>query len=173
MRSVRCVCVCSLVCSSVLRFRTTNICRLWPLISNAEWKIQTFQAVKVTFKVTRGHCYWYYATERIWLFIINLFMKFAVSALTLLIGRQEGHPTCKNWVVECWRGSLSGVRCRLAYGAADATATHCLLLQWNPHWFFTFLVPVQPGSPGKMAVKRACVSNLKCISQMVAFVHSI
>jgi len=35
----------------------------------------------------------------------------------------------KNWVVGCWRGYLSGARCRLAYGPADATATHCLLLQ--------------------------------------------
>ena len=32
-------------------------------------------------------------------------------------------------VVGCWRGCLSGARCRLAYGPADATATHCLLLQ--------------------------------------------
>jgi len=31
--------------------------------------------------------------------------------------------------VGCWRGYLSGARCRLAYGPADATATHCLLLQ--------------------------------------------
>ena len=53
----------------------------------------------------------------------------AFSALTLLVGRQEGHPACKNWVVGCWRGYLSGARCRLAYGPADATATHCLLLQ--------------------------------------------
>jgi len=29
----------------------------------------------------------------------------------------------------CWRGYLSGVWCRLAYGPADATATYCLLLQ--------------------------------------------
>jgi len=35
----------------------------------------------------------------------------------------------KVWVVGCWRGCLSAVRCRLAYGPADATATHCLLLQ--------------------------------------------
>ena len=42
---------------------------------------------------------------------------------------QEGHPVCKNWVVGCWRCYLSGVRCRLAYGSADATATHCLLLR--------------------------------------------
>ena len=49
--------------------------------------------------------------------------------MTLLVGRQEGHPACKNWVVGCWRGYLSGARWRLAYGPADATATHCLLLQ--------------------------------------------
>jgi len=34
-----------------------------------------------------------------------------------------------NWVVGCWRGYLPGARCRLAYSPADATATHCLLLQ--------------------------------------------
>ena len=53
----------------------------------------------------------------------------AFSALTLLVGRQEGRPACKNRVVGCWHGYLSGARCRLAYGPADATATHCLLLQ--------------------------------------------
>ena len=55
---------------------------------------------------------------------------FAFSALTLLVGRQEGHPACKKLKeVGYWRGYLSGVRCILAYGPADATATHCLLLQ--------------------------------------------
>ena len=52
-----------------------------------------------------------------------------ISSLTLLAGRQEGHPACKNRVVGCWHGYLSGTRCRLAYGSADATATHCLSLQ--------------------------------------------
>jgi len=42
---------------------------------------------------------------------------------------------CWTWVVGCWRGCLSGARCRLAHGPADATATHCLLLQYNPDWF--------------------------------------
>jgi len=28
---------------------------------------------------------------------------FPFSALTLLVGRQEGHPTCKkNWILVCW-----------------------------------------------------------------------
>jgi len=57
------------------------------------------------------------------------YINIAFSALTLLVGRQEGHPACKNRVVGCWRGYLSGARCRLAYSPADATATHCLLLQ--------------------------------------------
>ena len=58
------------------------------------------------------------------------FLKVAFSALTLLVGRQEGHPACKNnRAVGCWCGCLSGARCRLAYSPADATATHCLLLQ--------------------------------------------
>ena len=53
----------------------------------------------------------------------------AFSALTLLVRWQVGHPACKKRVVGCWHGCLSGARCRLAYGPADATATHCLLLQ--------------------------------------------
>jgi len=63
--------------------------------------------------------------QNVWTFIAVL----AFSALTLLGGRQEGHPACKKTVVRCWRGYLSGVRCRLAYGPADGTATHYLLLQ--------------------------------------------
>jgi len=53
----------------------------------------------------------------------------AFSALTLLVGRQEGHPARKKLSGGFWRGYLSGARCRLAYGPADTTATHCLLLQ--------------------------------------------
>ena len=45
------------------------------------------------------------------------------------LGGRKGIRPVKNWVVRCWHGYLSGVRCRLAYGPADATATHCLLLQ--------------------------------------------
>ena len=51
----------------------------------------------------------------------------AFSALTLLVGRQEGHPACKKLSggMLAW---LSGMGCRLAY-SPDATATHYLLLQ--------------------------------------------
>jgi len=45
------------------------------------------------------------------------------------LGSRKGIRPVKNWAVGCWHGYLSGARCRLAYGPADATATHCLLLQ--------------------------------------------
>jgi len=54
----------------------------------------------------------------------------AFSALMLLVGRQEWHTACKKLSGGVlWRGYLSGARFRLAYGPADATTTHCLLLQ--------------------------------------------
>jgi len=63
-------------------------------------------------------------------FILNITHNFhAFSALTLLVGQQEGHLACKNWVVGCWRGYLTGVRCRFAYGPDEPTATQCLLVQ--------------------------------------------
>ena len=37
----------------------------------------------------------------------------AFSALTLLFGRQEEHPTCKNWVMRCWCDYLASLRSRL------------------------------------------------------------
>ena len=45
------------------------------------------------------------------------------------LGGRKGIRPVKNWAVGCWHGYLPGARCRLAYSPADATATHCLLLQ--------------------------------------------
>ena len=72
--------------------------------------------------------------------------------LTLLVGRQQGHPACKK---------LSGgvvVIC-LERGAD----LHMAQLMLTVSCFseiqisFTFLVPAHLGSPGKRAVKRVCV----------------
>jgi len=57
-----------------------------------------------------------------WLLLFSLFFYYC-----WLDGRKGIRPV-KNWVEGCWRGYPSGARCRLAYGPADATATHCLLL---------------------------------------------
>ena len=43
----------------------------------------------------------------------------------------------------CWHGYLSGTRCRLAYGPADATATHCVSCFSKIQIGFTFLIPAQ------------------------------
>jgi len=48
-------------------------------------------------------------------FLDNYLWAFLIRYLTLVVG--------------CWRGYMSGQRCRFAYGPADATATHYLLLQ--------------------------------------------
>jgi len=44
------------------------------------------------------------------------------------------------------------IRCRLAYGPADATASHCLA-GVNEYWFY-LLVPAYPGSPRQRAIKQ-------------------
>jgi len=48
---------------------------------------------------------------------------FAFSALTSLVGQQEGHPVCKKL-----SGGMLAWLCRFAYGPADATVTQYLLL---------------------------------------------
>ena len=62
---------------------------------------------------------------------ISFIVVVAFSALTLLVGWQEGHLACKKLSggVLAWLSVWSEARCRLAYGPADATATHYLLLQ--------------------------------------------
>jgi len=51
--------------------------------------------------------------------------------MTLLVGWQEGHPACKKNLsggVLAWLSVWSEMQTCI-YGPADATATHCLLLQ--------------------------------------------
>ena len=54
------------------------------------------------------------------------FVKQCFDALGWAAGRASA---CKNVSGGVLRDYLSRVRCRLACGPADATATHCLLLQ--------------------------------------------
>ena len=81
----------------------------------------------------------------------------AFSALTLLVGRQEGHPACKK--TEWW---VAGVVVCLEQDA-DLHMAQLMPLPLTDSCFsktqigFTFLVPAHLGSPGKRAVKRVCV----------------
>ena len=81
----------------------------------------------------------------------------AFSALTLLVGRQEGHPACKN--TERWG---AGVVICLERGA-DLHMAQLMPLPLTVSCFrkiqigFAFLALAHPGSPGQRAVKRVCV----------------
>ena len=97
----------------------------------------------------------------------------AFSALTLLVGRQEGHPACKK--TERWGADV--VIC-LERGA-DLHMAQLMLLPLTVSCFskiqigFTFLVPAHPGSPGQRAAKRVCVSVCTYIIQSVGCLSSI
>ena len=81
---------------------------------------------------------------------------YVFSALTLLVGRQEGHPALKT---EWWGTDM--VIC-LERGA-DLHMAQLVPLPLIVSCFskiqtgFTFLVPAHPGSTGKRAVKCVCV----------------
>jgi len=76
-----------------------------------------------------------------------IYYTVAFSALTLLVGRQEGHPACKK--TEWW---FAGMVMCLGQGADLHMAQLMLLpltISCNSKSSFTFLVPAYPGSPGQ------------------------
>jgi len=81
--------------------------------------------------------------------------------MTLLVGRQEGHPACKK--TEWW--GAGEVVC-LERGA-DLHMAQLMPLPLTVSCFseiqigFTFLVLAHLGSPGNRAVKRVCVGLCK------------
>ena len=83
----------------------------------------------------------------------------------LSVGQQEGHPACKK--TECWDAGM--VIC-LERGAGLHMA-QLMPLPLTVSCFSkiqigcTFLVPAHPGSPGKRAIKRACV-KLRCVTEL-------
>ena len=96
--------------------------------------------------------------------VIKYFCAF--SALTLLVGWQEGHPACKK--TEWWG---AGVAICLERGA-DLHTAQLMPLPLIVSCFskiqigFTFLVPAHPGSPGQRAIKRVCVWLLSTSSHL-------
>jgi len=90
----------------------------------------------------------------------------AFSALTLLVGRQEGHPAC---IKTEWWGA--GVVICLERGA-DLHLVQLMPLPLAVSCFskiqigFTFLVPAQPGSPEKRSLN-GCVCACELTTQEV------
>jgi len=77
----------------------------------------------------------------------------AFSALTLLVGQQEGHPACKK--TELWCAGVVICLERIA----DLHMAELMPLPVTISCFskilivFAFLVPAQPGNPGQRAFK--------------------
>jgi len=97
------------------------------------------------------------------LFLVTLSWEcFAFSALTLLVGWQEGHPACKK--LEWW-GTGMVICLELD---ADLHMAQLIPLPLTVSCFskiqigFTFLVTAHPGSPVQRAVKWACVCVYVC-----------
>jgi len=84
---------------------------------------------------------------------VSILHHIPFSALTLLVGRQEGHPACKKLSGEvlAWLSVWIEVQTPL-----PLTVSCFSKIQIG----FTSLVPAHPGSPGKGDVKRVCV----CVS---------
>jgi len=84
-------------------------------------------------------------------------LKSSFSSLTLLVGRQEGHPACKKleW---CGAGMVICLE-----RDADLHMAQLMPLPLTVSFFskiqigFTVLVLAHPGSPGQRTVKRLCV----------------
>ena len=90
------------------------------------------------------------------------------SALTLLVGRQEGHPACKK--TEWWGAGM-------AFCLERGADLHMVQLMPLPltvscsskiQTGFIFLVPAHLGSPGQRAVKRVCVCVWWKIKSLIA-----
>jgi len=83
---------------------------------------------------------------------------YAFSALTLLVGQQEGHPAYK-------KHKSGGVLAWLSVWSEVQTCIKAQLMPLPPtvscsskiQIGFTFLVLAHLGSPGQRAVKRVCV----------------
>jgi len=88
---------------------------------------------------------------------VSIFSAF--SALTLLVGWQEGHPACKKL--------SSGMLVWLSVWSEMQTCIWPLIVSCfsKIQIGFTFLVPAHPGSSVKRAVKRVCV----CVSIVYRF----
>jgi len=90
----------------------------------------------------------------------------AFSALTLLVGRQEGYLACKNCNMDEWWGA--GVVVCLERDA-DLHMAQLMPLPLTVSCFskiqigVTFLVPAHPGSPGPTAIKCVCACVCVCV----------
>jgi len=91
----------------------------------------------------------------------------AFSALTLLVGRQEGHPACKK--LEWWgAGMVVCLEHMAQLMPLPLTVSSFSKIQIG----FTFLVSAYPGSPGKGPLN-GCVCGPSCYRACVSFTGNV
>jgi len=103
---------------NVIRLRVWRSSWMVPFVTDVNWN-QLYQHLPM--KLTARY-FPVFSSNDLLLFIPSVLWR-------CWLGGRKGIWPVKIWVVGCWHGYLSGARCTLAYGPADATATHCLLLQ--------------------------------------------
>jgi len=76
------------------------------------------------------HCWYENAFDACYICIIGNINSFPFSALTLLVGRQEEHPACKNWmlVVKIWLEL-----CTTYSSSSPVVTTTSIILCFNKH----------------------------------------
>ena len=77
------------------------------------------------------------------------------SAFMLLVGRQEGHPACKNWAVGCWCGYLSGARCRQQIPLPLTVSCFSKIQTGLPFWY----------RPTQVVPEKGPLNGCVCVSQ--------
>ena len=102
---------------------------------------------------------------------------FSISALKLLVGRQEEHPACKRLSDEvlAWLSVWSKLQviCEWSSWCHCHPIISCFIkIQIG----LTFLIPAYPGCPGKEAIKRVSVLSVfsvteSLLSQLFALTH--
>ena len=109
------------------------------------------------------HNIWHWRCMLFYSFWFNLLDIRHISALMLLVGRQERHLACKK--TEWWGAGM--VIC-LELGA-DLHMAQLMPLPLTVSCYskiqigFIFLVPAHLGSPGQRAIKRVCVCVCVCV----------
>ena len=110
--------------------------------------------------VTVTLCIIDYSISRLWLInrLINTCSQLPSVLWRCWLGGRKGIRPVKNWVVRCWRGYLSGARCRLPYG-------HC-------HSLFLASVKSRLVVPEKGPLN-GCVCVCVCVCVIVAAIMPI
>jgi len=148
------------------------VCRLWYLYSkyfDIYVRLLGLDLIRcICGKKARSVCrslgHYREATDIRCYYVVNVC---AFSALTLLVGRQEGHPACKK--IEWWGAGV--VIC--LERRADLHMAQLMSLPLTISCFrkiqigFTFLVPAHLGNPGKRAIKRMYVCKRMCVAYVV------